>query len=157
MNVFKDPITDSGKKSKKGRLTLEVEDGKHVTHEEGTGNTNQVCCIVSVCCFLTNGGWEVQNGCTLQHTNAQNINTTAHGCNKSNRRPHYWLEIQMALESEVENNVFYWSDGFCHSWKKEEIHSVLLCTNPVHNVYVCSLFCVKHFTAQILAFHAFIV
>ncbi|XP_065829024.1 nicotinamide phosphoribosyltransferase-like [Oscarella lobularis] len=38
VNVFKTPITDTGKKSKKGRLTLEMRDGKYVTVEEGAGN-----------------------------------------------------------------------------------------------------------------------
>ncbi|XP_033744427.1 nicotinamide phosphoribosyltransferase-like [Pecten maximus] len=38
VNVFKAPITDSGKKSKKGRLTLEFENGHYETKEEGKGN-----------------------------------------------------------------------------------------------------------------------
>eukprot|EP00534_Pseudo-nitzschia_fraudulenta_P011728 CAMPEP_0201204080 /NCGR_PEP_ID=MMETSP0851-20130426/168164_1 /ASSEMBLY_ACC=CAM_ASM_000631 /TAXON_ID=183588 /ORGANISM="Pseudo-nitzschia fraudulenta, Strain WWA7" /LENGTH=366 /DNA_ID=CAMNT_0047492129 /DNA_START=13 /DNA_END=1110 /DNA_ORIENTATION=- len=37
-DVQKDPITDSGKKSKKGRLTLELQDGKWVTVEQGKGD-----------------------------------------------------------------------------------------------------------------------
>ncbi|XP_069142407.1 nicotinamide phosphoribosyltransferase-like [Argopecten irradians] len=41
VNVFKQPITDLGKKSKKGRLTLELEDGKYTTVEEGKGNPNK--------------------------------------------------------------------------------------------------------------------
>ena len=40
--MFKQPITDAGKKSKKGRLSLEIEDGKYVTKEEGTGDPNKV-------------------------------------------------------------------------------------------------------------------
>ncbi|XP_076448009.1 nicotinamide phosphoribosyltransferase-like [Babylonia areolata] len=38
VNVFKQPITDLGKKSKKGRLTLECQEGKYITREEGSGN-----------------------------------------------------------------------------------------------------------------------
>ena len=42
MNVFKEPITDQGKVSKKGRLTLELEDGQFVTKQEGTGDPEKV-------------------------------------------------------------------------------------------------------------------
>ena len=42
VNVFKEPITDMGKKSKKGRLTLEHENGEWVTKQEGTGNPDKV-------------------------------------------------------------------------------------------------------------------
>ena len=42
VNVFKQPITDLGKKSKKGRLTLECEDGKFTTVEEGKGDPKKV-------------------------------------------------------------------------------------------------------------------
>ncbi|XP_013415217.1 nicotinamide phosphoribosyltransferase [Lingula anatina] len=38
VSVFKQPVTDLGKKSKKGRLSLEVHDGKYVTKEEGQGD-----------------------------------------------------------------------------------------------------------------------
>ena len=38
INVFKDPITDPGKKSKKGRLSVELQDGQYVTMQEGSGN-----------------------------------------------------------------------------------------------------------------------
>lgn len=38
VNVFKKPITDLGKKSKKGRLTLERQGSQYVTTEEGTGD-----------------------------------------------------------------------------------------------------------------------
>merc|ERR1719464_1184006 len=37
IDVVKDPITDPGKKSKKGKLTLENKDGKWVTVTEGNG------------------------------------------------------------------------------------------------------------------------
>jgi len=40
-NVYKDPITDSGKTSKKGRLTLEAEGGTLVTKTEGTGDASK--------------------------------------------------------------------------------------------------------------------
>ena len=40
--VFKDPVTDQAKRSKKGRLTLEVENGRYVTKEQGTGDLNKV-------------------------------------------------------------------------------------------------------------------
>ncbi|XP_076332743.1 nicotinamide phosphoribosyltransferase-like isoform X3 [Tachypleus tridentatus] len=38
LNVFKKPITDSGKHSKKGRLSLEKQGNTYVTVEEGNGN-----------------------------------------------------------------------------------------------------------------------
>merc|ERR1712099_200389 len=38
VDVVKDPITDPGKKSKKGRLTLEYQEGKWTTVTEGKGN-----------------------------------------------------------------------------------------------------------------------
>jgi len=43
VNVFKEPITDMGKKSKKGRLTLECDNGQWSTTQEGTGDPNKVC------------------------------------------------------------------------------------------------------------------
>lgn len=47
MNVFKQPVTDLGKKSKKGRLTLEYENGKYKTVEEGKGDPKKVYfCVV---------------------------------------------------------------------------------------------------------------
>ena len=43
MNIFKDPVTDHGKLSKKGRLTLELdESGQFVTRTEGTGDPEKV-------------------------------------------------------------------------------------------------------------------
>ena len=42
VNVYKQPITDLGKKSKKGRLSLEVQNGKFVTLEEGKGDPKKV-------------------------------------------------------------------------------------------------------------------
>ncbi len=42
VNVFKSPITDMGKKSKKGILSLELENGQHVTKEEGQGSPDKV-------------------------------------------------------------------------------------------------------------------
>jgi len=42
VNVFKEPITDMGKKSKKGRLTLEYENGQWSTTQEGTGDPDKV-------------------------------------------------------------------------------------------------------------------
>lgn len=41
-NVFKQPSTDLGKKSKKGQLSLQEVDGKIVTIEEGKGDPNKV-------------------------------------------------------------------------------------------------------------------
>merc|ERR1712066_1226275 len=38
VDVVKDPITDPGKKSKKGRLTLELKDGQWTTVTEGKGD-----------------------------------------------------------------------------------------------------------------------
>ena len=40
--MFKNPITDVGKKSKKGKLTLEIENGNFVTKQEGEGDPNKV-------------------------------------------------------------------------------------------------------------------
>ena len=41
--VYKDPITDKGKQSKKGKLTLEPgPDGKLITKTEGTGDPSKV-------------------------------------------------------------------------------------------------------------------
>jgi nicotinamide phosphoribosyltransferase len=41
-DVFKDPVTDTGKRSKKGRLALIVRDGKYTTirEDELVGNMN---------------------------------------------------------------------------------------------------------------------
>ena len=44
--MFKEPITDMGKKSKKGRLTLEHDNGQWSTTQEGTGNPDKVCVYV---------------------------------------------------------------------------------------------------------------
>ena len=41
VNVFKDPITDHGKKSKKGRLTLELNEGVYTTVQEGKGDPSK--------------------------------------------------------------------------------------------------------------------
>ena len=43
VNVYKQPITDSSKNSKKGLLSLELDDkGKYVTVEEGRGDAEKV-------------------------------------------------------------------------------------------------------------------
>ena len=49
VNVFKEPITDMGKKSKKGRLTLEHENGEWVTKQEGTGSPDKVPLTTQKC------------------------------------------------------------------------------------------------------------
>ena len=41
VNVYKDPITDPGKKSKKGKLTLELIDGVYTTIQEGKGDPSK--------------------------------------------------------------------------------------------------------------------
>ena len=41
-NVFKEQITDQGKVSKKGRMTLQLEDGQFVTKQEGKGDPEKV-------------------------------------------------------------------------------------------------------------------
>ena len=47
VNVFKQPITDSSKNSKKGLLSLELDEkGKYVTIEEGRGNADKVTLAV---------------------------------------------------------------------------------------------------------------
>merc|ERR1712196_306599 len=45
VEVFKDPITDPGKKSKKGRLTLEKQGDKFVTVREGKGSPRNDCLV----------------------------------------------------------------------------------------------------------------
>jgi nicotinamide phosphoribosyltransferase len=45
VNVFKDPKTDPGKKSKKGRLTLAKEGDTYVTVEEGKGTTDELVTV----------------------------------------------------------------------------------------------------------------
>lgn len=40
--MYKDPITDAGKKSKKGQMTLEVKDGHFVTMTGGAGDPKNV-------------------------------------------------------------------------------------------------------------------
>lgn len=43
VNIYKDPVTDHGKISKKGLMTLELDDsGKYVTKTEGTGDPAKV-------------------------------------------------------------------------------------------------------------------
>ena len=43
VNVYKQPITDSSKNSKKGLLSLEKDEkGKYITIEEGRGNAEKV-------------------------------------------------------------------------------------------------------------------
>lgn len=63
VNVFKDPITDKGKTSKKGRLTLELRDGKYVTVQEGKGDLSKVGvapkCSLSVIVIVTRMSWSL--------------------------------------------------------------------------------------------------
>lgn len=40
--MSKNPITDPGKKSKKGRLTLELQNGEFTTVQEGNGDPEKV-------------------------------------------------------------------------------------------------------------------
>lgn len=43
VNVYKEPVTDAAKHSKKGLLSLEVdEEGRYVTVEEGQGSADKV-------------------------------------------------------------------------------------------------------------------
>ena len=43
MDIYKDPVTDHGKVSKKGLMTLELDNsGKYVTRTEGTGDPAKV-------------------------------------------------------------------------------------------------------------------
>ena len=43
MNVYKDPVTDHGKMSRKGRMTLEMNnDGEYITRTEGMGDAEKV-------------------------------------------------------------------------------------------------------------------
>ncbi len=47
VNIYKDPVTDPGKKSKKGRLSLEVDkDGSYFTSTENTSDSATVRLIV---------------------------------------------------------------------------------------------------------------
>ena len=50
--MFKQPITDAGKNSKKGRLSLEIEDGKYVTKEEGKGDPRKVRHVMGSKCHV---------------------------------------------------------------------------------------------------------
>ena len=49
VNVYKEPITDRKKKSKKGLLTLELDNGEYRTCTEGMGDPEKVCVCVCVC------------------------------------------------------------------------------------------------------------
>ncbi len=43
VDIFKDPVTDHGKLSKKGRLSLELDEGGQlVTRTQGTGDSQKV-------------------------------------------------------------------------------------------------------------------
>lgn len=42
VNVYKEPVTDRGKTSKKGMLSLEMEGGEYVTKVEGSGDPSKV-------------------------------------------------------------------------------------------------------------------
>ena len=43
VNVYKDPVTDPGKMSRRGRMTLELDDsGQYVTRTEGSGDPHKV-------------------------------------------------------------------------------------------------------------------
>ena len=43
VNVYKDPITDRGKMSRRGRMTLELDsNGQYITRTEGTGDPQKV-------------------------------------------------------------------------------------------------------------------
>ena len=55
VNVYKQPITDSSKNSKKGLLSLELDEkGNYVTIEEGKGDAEKVtvCRYISLKIFL---------------------------------------------------------------------------------------------------------
>lgn len=43
VDVYKAPVTDPGKKSKRGILTLELDNEKFVTRTDNTGNPDRVC------------------------------------------------------------------------------------------------------------------
>ena len=54
MNIFKDPITEQAKISKKGRMTLELnETGEFVTKTEGTGDPYKVGTLTEAVCSIT--------------------------------------------------------------------------------------------------------
>ena len=43
VNVYKDPVTDHGKMSRKGRMTLELDSsGQYITRTEGSGDPEKV-------------------------------------------------------------------------------------------------------------------
>ena len=43
VNVYKDPVTDPGKMSRRGRMTLELDgSGQYVTRTEGSGDPHKV-------------------------------------------------------------------------------------------------------------------
>lgn len=58
VNVYKQPVTDLGKKSKKGRLTLEYSDGQYKTVEEGKGDPKKV---YSMYCSLLETKYETNH------------------------------------------------------------------------------------------------
>ena len=48
VNVYKDPVTDPGKMSRRGRMTLELDDsGQYVTRTEGSGDPHKVRGVVT--------------------------------------------------------------------------------------------------------------
>ena len=65
--MLKEPITDLGKKLKKGRLTLEYDNGQWSTTQEGTGDPDKVGGCVSF--FLGNEwtwNYRLKNVYTIQ-------------------------------------------------------------------------------------------
>ena len=56
VNVYKEPVTDPGKTSKKGILSLELEEGSYVTKTEGSGDPSKVGGVGEV------GGWVGEMG-----------------------------------------------------------------------------------------------
>ena len=47
VDVYKSPITDLGKKSKRGSLTLEMENEQFLTKEEGKGSPDKVHIVIA--------------------------------------------------------------------------------------------------------------
>lgn len=58
MDIFKDPVTDHGKLSKKGRVTLEQDErGLYATKTQGTGDIDKVTfTALSVCVVILLSG-----------------------------------------------------------------------------------------------------
>ena len=84
MNIYKEPVTDPGKTSKKGRMTLELdEEGRYVTRTEGQGDPSKV-----------GTGWECMQHCIALHlTHVACSSTLQYMDMDSLKCPFHWCSI----------------------------------------------------------------